>query len=142
MTTTKQYDTILAQLAAGEFGQLARVVFDILKRIPDGCTRLQFIELCYGGEAAASAAQFGLSNSQHDRKVRKAIEELRENFIPVVSSSGAAGYRLDTSPDAVSAMIAEWQSRIDHLNERVRKARSYYNIPEPVYEPATQGRLL
>jgi hypothetical protein len=45
-----------------------------------------------------------------------------------VSSSGEAGYRLDTSPDAIENMVLEWESRIVHLQQKVQIARQYYGL--------------
>ena len=74
-------------------------------------------------------AQRNLSNDPHDRKIRKAIESLRNRMIPIVSSSGKAGYRLDTSPEAIQNMIAELKSRIAHLEQRLEEACQFYDLP-------------
>ena len=49
-------------------------------------------------------------------------------MIPIVSSSGEAGYRLDTSPDAIENMVLEWESRIAHLQQKVQIAKQYYGM--------------
>jgi hypothetical protein len=42
------------------------------------------------------------------------------SLIPIVSSSGEAGYCLDTSPDAIENMVLKWESRIAHLQQKVQ----------------------
>lgn len=136
---TPQYEQILAELAGDALTDLARKVFYALKENPDGLTRYELIEKLVGPGARYHAEHRGLANSSHDRKIREAIEELRNCGVPVVSSSGAPGYRLDASPEAVSAMVAEWQSRVNNLTARIRKAVTFYNIPHE-YNPV-QERL-
>jgi hypothetical protein len=139
MPTTIQYDLILQDLAGDKLTELARKVFDQLKAHPDGLTRFELLEHIFGPGFRYNAEKRGLANSSEDRKIREAIEELRNNGVPVVSSSGAPGYRLDTSEEAVSAMVAEWQSRVNNLTARIRKAVTFYNIPHE-YNPV-QKRL-
>jgi len=139
MSTTPQYDRILAELAT-EISDLERKVFDLLKAHPDGLTRFELLENVYGSGSRYLAEKRGLANSSDDRKIREAIEHLRDNGIPVVSSSGTPGYKLDTSVRAVSAMIAEWQSRVNKLQSKIKKAATFYNIPTE-YNPV-QARLL
>lgn len=136
---TPQYEQILAELAGDALTELARRVFYVLKENPQGLTRYELLEKLVGPGARYNAEKRGLSNSTDDRKIREAIEELRNSGIPVVSSSGAPGYRLDASPEAVGAMVAEWQSRVNNLTARIRKAVTFYNIPHE-YNPV-QERL-
>lgn len=137
---TPQYEQILVELAGEALTDLAKKVFSELKAHPDGLTRYELLEKIYGAGARYIAEKRGLANSTDDRKIREAIEDLRNNGVPVVSSSGAPGYRLDASPEAVGAMVAEWQSRVNNLTARIRKAVTFYNIPHE-YNPV-QGRLL
>ena len=139
MTRHPVYEQILAELAGNALTELARKVFNELKDNPAGLTRFDLLEKIYGPGARYLAEKRGLANSTDDRKIREAIEELRNNGIPVVSSSGAPGYRLDDSPEAVGAMVAEWQSRVNNLTARIRKAVTFYNIPHE-YNPV-QKRL-
>jgi len=74
-------------------------------------------------------AQRNLSNDPHDRKIRKAIERMRECLIPIVASSGKAGYRLDTSPEVIQNMLAELESRIAHLKQRLEEVCQIYDLP-------------
>ena len=124
MARTPQYEKLLAELDAGELSELERKVLDALMKAPNGITRRGLIRVVYGVEA-----QRNLSNDPHDRKIRKAIESLRSRNIPIVSSSGKAGYCLDTSPEAVQNMIAELRSRIAHLEQRLVEACQFYDLP-------------
>lgn len=145
MTTTPQYDKLLAELAAGELSDLEQKVLDLLSTHPDGLTRYELLELVFGPGARYLAEKRGLANSTEDRKIREAIESLRNNWLPIVSSSGKPGYRLDTSPEAVGSMIAEWQSRVENLQERIRKASQFYHVAPPQVpgrsSQSMQGRL-
>ena len=125
MARTPQYERLLAELDAGELSKLERKVLDALLKVPNGITRRGLAQAIYGVEA-----QRNLSNDPHDRKIRKAIESLRKRMIPIVSSSGKAGYRLDTSPEAIQNMIAELRSRIAHLEQRLEEAYQFYDLPE------------
>jgi hypothetical protein len=69
-----------------------------------------------------------LSNDTRDRKIRKGIEHLRNLGFPIVSTSGKAGYKLDTNPQHIEDMIREWESRITHLQHRVGAARHYRDV--------------
>ena len=124
MARTPQYERLLAELDAGELSELERKVLDALMKAPNGITRRGLIRVVYGVEA-----QGNLSNDPHDRKIRKAIERLRNRMIPIVSSSGKAGYRLDTSPEAIQNMSAELRSRIAHLEQRLEEACQFYDLP-------------
>jgi hypothetical protein len=139
VSTTRTYDRILEELASGELPELERQVLDLLRLNPDGMTRYEFLLNIYGPGFAYHAKARGLANSTEDRKIREAIAALREKGICIVSSSGESGYRLDTSPEAVRAMINEWQSRIDRLKEHIRKVVITYDIPHE-YNPV-QERL-
>lgn len=131
MSTTVTYDRILEQLAAGELPELERQVLDLLRVHPEGMDRYQLLHEIYGPGFAYNARTRGLANSNEDRKIRKAIEALRERGICIVSSSGEAGYRLDTSPEVVGAMINELQSRVQRLNAHIDRLVILYDIPHP-----------
>jgi hypothetical protein len=145
MPTTPQYDQLLADLAAGQLNTLEHQVLELLTNVPQGLTRYDLLEKAFGPEARQFAEERGLANSTDDRKIRETIESLRNKGVPIVSSSGKAGYRLDTSQEAVGAMIAEWQSRINNLQERIRTASRFHHVQLPVKTaPASrpaQGRL-
>ena len=61
-------------------------------------------------------------------KPRKAIESLRNRMIPIISSSGKAGYRLDTSPEAIQNMIRELKSRIAHMEQKIEAIQQHYGL--------------
>jgi hypothetical protein len=144
MTTTPQYDQLLAELAAGQLTELEQKVLDNLGASPEGLTRYELLERIFGPGSRYIAEKRGLANSGDDRKIREAIESLRNNGVPVVSSSGKPGYRLDTSPEAVGSMIAEWQSRVENLQARIHKAAQFYRVRLPIDHaaPVIQRRLL
>ena len=120
MARTPQYERLLAELDAGELRELERKVLDALLKAPGGITRRGLIRVVYGVEA-----QRNLSNDSHDRKIRKAIESLRNRMIPIISSSGKAGYRLDTSPEAIRNMIRELKSRIAHMEQKIEAIQQH-----------------
>lgn len=133
MSTTEGYDRILEELAAGEMPDLERKIFDLIRTNPEGLTRCDLIEKIYGVGFRRNAERLGLNKSSEDRKIREAIAQLRNNGIPVISSSGASGYRLDANVQAVSAMVSEWESRVNKLQERIRKVVIFCDIqPEHV----------
>lgn len=146
MATTEQYEKLLSDLAGGELSELERKVLGLLNKHRDGLTRFELLEHVFGPGSRYLAEKRGLANSTDDRKVRETIESLRNNGVPVVSSSGKPGYRLDTSPEAINSMIAEWQSRVENLQTRIRKAARYYGVQLPASytqtQQATQNRLL
>jgi DNA-binding winged helix-turn-helix (wHTH) protein len=124
MSSIAQYEKLLAEMNAGELSQVERKVLEVLLKAPGGITRRGLIQAIYGVEA-----QRNLSNDPHDRKIRKAIERMRECLIPIVASSGKAGYRLDTSPEVIQNMIMEMESRIAHLKQRLEEVRQIYDLP-------------
>jgi hypothetical protein len=94
----------------------------------------------FGGSVKAGAL---LNNDTKDRKVRKAIEALRGRLVPIVSSSGQAGYRLDTSTEARGRMLADLVSRRDKLTDLIARAAKFYQVPDklPPADNATQVAL-
>lgn len=124
MSSITQYEKLLAELGAGELSELERKVLEVLLKAPNGITRRGLVQAIYGVEA-----QRNLSNDPHDRKIRNAIERMRECLIPIVSSSGKAGYRLDTSPVAIQNMIAELESQIAHMKQRLEEVCQIYDLP-------------
>ena len=123
MARTPQYQKLLSELESGELNEIERKILEALLKTPKGLTRQGLIRIVFSVEP-----QRNLSNDPHDRKIRKGIESLRNRLIPIVSSSGEAGYRLDTSPDAIENMVMEWESRIAHLQQKVQIARQHYGL--------------
>ena len=124
MSRTPEYEKLLAELNAGELSIIESKILEVLLQAPKGLNRKGLIRVVFGEEAKQN-----LANDTRDRKIRKGIESLRDRLIPIVSTSGKAGYRLDTSPETIESMIREWESRIAHLQQKVDAARNYYNLP-------------
>jgi len=124
MSSITQYEKLLAEMNAGELSELERKVLEALLKAPGGITRRGLVQAIYGVEA-----QRNLSNDPHDRNIRKAIGRMRECLIPIVSSSKKAGYRLDTSPETIQNMIAELESRIAHMKQRLEEVCQLYCLP-------------
>ena len=76
--------------------------------------------------------------------MRIAIERLRERMVPIVSSSSAAGYRLDTSRDAMRSMVNDLVSRRNKLTDLINRMSKIYQVPVefPTPEIAKQERLI
>ncbi|HRJ59493.1 MAG TPA: hypothetical protein PLV64_24650 [Anaerolineales bacterium] len=120
MSHTPEYAKLLAELNAGELPIIAQKILNTLLQAPKGITRKGLIRAVFGEEPGNN-----LSNDTRDRKIRKAIEHLRNLGLPIVSTSGKAGYNLDTNPENIEEMIREWEIRIVHLQHRVDAARHY-----------------
>jgi hypothetical protein len=123
MARTSQHEKLLTVLDDGKLGELECRVLEVLLKAPNGITRRGLVRAIYGVEA-----QRNLSNDPYDRKIRKAIESLRKRMIPIISSSGKAGYRMDTSPEAIQNMIRELRSRIAHLEQRLEEACQFNDL--------------
>lgn len=138
---TNAYDLLLAELANGELGEVEQKVYEALKRNPGGLLRAQLVAIVFGESVRAGSLT---NNNTKDRKVRKAIEGLRARLIPIVSSSGKAGYKLDTSKEARDRMLADLRSRRAHLDDLIERATKFYSMPGKYYpaEKATQERLV
>jgi len=121
MSRTLEYEKLLAELNAGELPVLELKILEALLQAPKGLTRKGLIRIVFREEP-----QTNLGNDTRDRKIRKGIESLRNVGIPIVSTSGKAGYKLDTNPENIECMIKEWESRIARLQHRVDAAQHYY----------------
>ena len=124
MSNITKYEKLLEEMDAGALSELERKILEMLMKTPNGITRRGLVQAIYGVEA-----QRNLSNDPYDRKIRKAIERMRECLIPIVSSSGKAGYRLDTSPEVIQNMIRELESQIAHLKQQLDEACQFYDLP-------------
>lgn len=123
MSRTPQYEKLLVELNAGELPVIERKILDALCQAPKGLTRRGLVRILFGQEAHTN-----LGNDTKDRKIRKAIESLRNRGIPIISNSGKAGYKLDTDPENIECMVRELKSRIMHLQQRVDAISSYYEL--------------
>lgn len=124
MSTTPVYKKLLDGLKAGQLKEIERKILEALLRAPVGLNRKGLIRVVFGKKA-----QKNLGNDTRDRKIRKAIESLRNQLYPIISTSGKAGYVLTTDPEMIEEMIRELESRIAHLQQKVDAARNYYNLP-------------
>jgi len=122
MSRTSEYEKLLVDLKT-EFPYVQYKILEALLRAPRGSNRKGLIRVVFGEEP-----QTNLGNDTRDRKIRKGIESLRNRGIPIVSTSGRAGYKLDTNPKNIACMIKEWESRIVHLQQRVDAALGYYDL--------------
>src|SRR5512147_1335892 len=118
MSHTPKYEKLLTELNAGELPIIVRKILDVLSQAPKGLTRKGLILIVFGEDPDNN-----LSNDTRDRKIRKGIEHLRNLGFPIVSTSGKAGYKLDTASKNIDEMIREWESRIIHLQHRVNAAQ-------------------
>jgi hypothetical protein len=130
MATTPIYDKMQAELRAGELSMLERRVLEILNdQAGATVTRHDFIRLIFGYQPDGS-----LNGNKHDRKIRIAIKSLRDKGATfVVSSSGEAGYRIDTSAEKAQEMAGEMEKRARQLTataERIRAALPKVRPPE------------
>ena len=123
MSHTPEYEKLMAELNAGELPAITRKILDALSQAPEGLTRKGLIRIVFGEEP-----ENNLSNDTRDRKIRKGIEYLRNLGIPIVSTSGKAGYKLDTDPKNIEEMIREWESRIVQLQQRVEAVRHCHDL--------------
>jgi hypothetical protein len=120
MPTTTVYEHILDELASGQLEDLEKTIFHALRRVyPAGLTRAQLIQETAGYTPAPTE---NLNNNRHDRKNRAAVASMFNKGIPVVSTSGNAGYRLVVEPTYLMAMEKELKSRRDRLNEKINAA--------------------
>jgi hypothetical protein len=123
MSHTPEYEKLLAELNAGELPVIVHKILEALSQAPKGLTRKGLIRIVFGEEPDNN-----LSNDTRDRKIRKGIEYLRNLGFPIVSTSGKAGYKLDTDSKNIDCMIRELESRIMHLQQRVEAISSYYEL--------------
>jgi len=131
MTTTAVYDEILNDLQV-ELSELERHIFESLQHNPEGLTRRELVYQVYGYVIHPDE---DLGNNKHDRKIRMAIASMQDRLIPIVSSSGKAGYRLDVSRENAEQMALEMESRARRLYDKARRIRHFHSIPMPVEFP-------
>jgi len=124
MSSITQYEKLLAEMNADELSELERKVLEVLLKAPNGITLRGLVQAIYGVEA-----QRNLSNDPHDREIRKAIGRMRECLIPIISSSGEAGYRLDTGPEAIQNLTRELESRIAQMKQQLEEVCQFYDLP-------------
>ena len=132
------YDAIQAET---DWSEMERKVFNALKRNPKGLNRPQLVAICFGENVRAGSTT---NNNSKDRRVQLAIARLRTRMVPIISSSGEAGYRLDTSDEGRKTMLGELISRRNNLNDLITRVARMYDLPAeiPASEIVTQERLI
>jgi hypothetical protein len=113
MARTDKYDRLKADYAENG-AELERKVLAALKDAPAGVTRQSLVQRIFGVRPG------NLSASTQDRAVREAIASLSRQGVPVISSSGAAGYKLARDDTDFEEALKETRSRVAKLQERER----------------------
>lgn len=109
MPRTDVYDRILQELAAGEMDKLEVKIFESLRRVyPATLTRYDLLECVFGYRPEEHE---NLNNNTDDRKIRSAIASMFEKGVPIVSTSGGAGYRIDIELENWAGLISELEGR-------------------------------
>lgn len=117
---TDEYQQILDELANGEMEELEVKIFHFLRRAyPASLTRYDLLEYVFGYRPAAAD---GLNNSNDDRKIRSTIANMFAKGVPIVSTSGGAGYRIDIDLDSWVDVVAELEGRKKTIGERIEAA--------------------
>lgn len=118
MPLTEQYKVILDEWEA-QLEDMEITIFQALRRAyPGGRRRRQLIFDVFGQLIPNTV---DLNNNKYDRKIRLTIAAMREELIPIVSSSGEAGYRLDLSEETICKMIDEWSRRQEMYRQKVER---------------------
>lgn len=123
MQPSQIYDRILKKLEDGQLDTLERQVFILLKDSSVGLNRKQLVFQIFGYWPDQ------IEGNSDDRMIRKAIQRLRERLVPIVSTSGKAGYRMDVSRDGVDQMLGELRRKRDLLNKQIESTLKFYEIP-------------
>ena len=118
MSTTAIYEQIKSDLDGGELNKREAAILTALLHHTEGLTREQLIRVTDGRMAWQN-----IGDDPADRKNRRAIASLRDRLIPVKSSSGEAGYRLDATVDGLREMLAEMEARRDKADEKAKQIR-------------------
>ena len=120
MSHTLKYEGIQLELESGALDEIQCAIHRRLLDAPQGLTRAELIREVFGEEPGRN-----LGNNTLDRKIRKGIERLRDLGVPIVSTSGKAGYKIQTDPAEIAAMIDEMESRIRHLRQKVQSIERF-----------------
>lgn len=138
MTLHPVYEALVSEWEA-QLEDIERVIFRSLKdAMPGGRTRRELILEVFGVSIADGE---DINNSTYDRKIRKTIEAMRENMIPIFSSSAESGYRLEISETSISMMVGEWQRRMEKYQEKIHRGRQLINRIREVGEQAVPEHL-
>ena len=117
MSRTKEYESILQELADGELDEFETDVFRSLRRVyPASRTRRDLLEDVCGYRPGDKE---DLNNNTDDRKIRTAIASMYEKGVPIVSTSGGAGYRIDINLDEWSKVAAELETKKETIEKKI-----------------------
>ena len=119
MSTTAIYEQIKADLDNGELNKREAAILTALLAHPNGVTREALVRVTDGRMAWQN-----IGDDPADRKNRRAIASLRDRLLPVKSSSGEAGYRLDATVEGLREMLAEMEARRDKADEKAKQIRA------------------
>lgn len=123
MQPSQIYEQLLQSLEKGNLDKLERQIFLLLKEHPAGLSRQDLVLKIQGYWPDT------LEGNTDDRKNRKAIQRLRERLVPIISTSGQPGYRLDISRDGVDRMLAELRAKKNLLDKQIESTLKFYEIP-------------
>jgi hypothetical protein len=107
MSETKDFYQVVVKIHSSEArDELDRTVLRILQRHVGKAARIEreFLVAMVYGDASPYV------NTVHDRRVREAIERLRERHV-ILSSSGCGGYWLPESQEEAQEFIREMENR-------------------------------
>ena len=120
MSYTEIYERVLDELASGEMDELEAKVFHLLRRAyPTPLTRYDLLEYVFGYRPAAEE---NINNNTDDRKIRTAIAGMFGKGVPIVSTSGGAGYRIDIDLESWAEVVGELEGRRRTIAERLDSA--------------------
>jgi hypothetical protein len=121
MARTDVYERILDELADGELEDLEIKIFHHLRRVfPASMTRYDLIEVVFGERPAEGE---NLNNNKDDRKIRSAIASMFDKGVPIVSTSGGAGYSINIDLENWSTVVNEIGHRKETLEKKETAAR-------------------
>lgn len=127
MRPSEYYRTLLE----GVTEELERSVFMILAENVG-------VPVARGDLIARALADAGPSPSA-DRKIRKAIENLRLRKLPIVSTSGDAGYALVDDVERIDQYIAEESARVEHIQRKIAMLREARGVAVNLAEYKRSG---
>lgn len=117
MARTDVYERILDELANGELEELECKIFHFLRRVyPAALTRRDLIECIFGYRPANEE---DINNNTDDRKIRTAIASMFEKGVPIVSTSGGAGYHIDIDLEQWGKVAAELRAKKETISKKV-----------------------
>lgn len=117
MSRTEVYDRILQELADGELEELEVKIFHFLRRVyPAPLTRRDLLEMVFGYRPGDEE---DLNNNTDDRKIRTAIASMYDKGVPIVSTSGGAGYHIDIDLEKWDKVAAELVAKKETISKKI-----------------------